>query len=102
MESTNPFPLSNDHGERLSFPSLHRDTNTHKDLHTKNGVSCLTLQQWEWGRESENESSNQDHKNLQNSNALAAKSLKLKSIKCGVYMALNAWEVLHMMWSRLK
>jgi hypothetical protein len=51
------------------------------------------------GSEGENENPNQEHKNLQHSNAPAAKSLKLKSIECGVYMALNAWEVLLFMYS---
>jgi hypothetical protein len=41
-------------------------------------------------------------KNLQHSNALVAKSLKLKSIECSVRMDLNVWEVLHLMYSRLE
>jgi hypothetical protein len=51
------------------------------------------------GSEGENENPNQENKNLQHSNALATKSLKLKSIECGVYMALNASKVLHFMYS---
>jgi hypothetical protein len=51
---------------------------------------------------SENEKPNQDRKNSQHSNAQAAKSLKFKSIECDVYLALNAWKVLHLMYSRLK
>jgi hypothetical protein len=77
------------------------DNKSRKDHHTKNRVSCFTLQQWEWG-ESESENSNQDHKNLQHSNEQAAKSLKLKSIGCDAYMALNVWEVLHLMYSLLE
>jgi hypothetical protein len=75
------------------FPSLKRSQRpiklftsqghkSHKDLQTKNGVSSHTLQQREWGRESENESSNKDHKNSKHSNVQVAKPLKLKSIKC--------------------
>jgi hypothetical protein len=47
--SLNTFPISNGHGDRVSLSSLHRDTEPRKDLHTKNRVSCLNLQQREWG-----------------------------------------------------
>jgi hypothetical protein len=59
----NPFAISKGHGGRLSFPSLHRDTKSRKDLHMNNGVSCLALQQWVWGG-SENEISNQRSQEL--------------------------------------
>jgi hypothetical protein len=45
--------------------------------------------QREWGG-SENDNSSQEHKNLQLPNVQAAKSLKLKSIKCGTRMSLEA------------
>jgi hypothetical protein len=42
-------------------------------------------------RENENNQSSNDHKTLQHRNVLASMSLKHKSIKYGVGIALNVW-----------
>jgi hypothetical protein len=71
--SFNPFPLSNNHGDRLSFLHYLKDTKSRKDLHTKYSESlALLYNQWEWGWEQE--WNNQEHKRLQHSRA-STKSL---------------------------
>jgi hypothetical protein len=64
--------------------------------------SLASLYNNEYGEEVRMKSQIKDHKNSQLSNALATKSLKLKSIKCGAGLALEALEMVHLMCSRLE
>jgi hypothetical protein len=58
----NPFPLSNDYGDRSSFLHFNGDTKSHKDLHTKQRL-CLALQlENKVGKKKETRE--QEHKNL--------------------------------------
>jgi hypothetical protein len=64
--------------------------------------SLASLYNNEYGEEVRMKSQIKDHKNSQLSNALATKSLKLKSIKCGAELALEALEILYLMCNNLK
>jgi hypothetical protein len=68
------------------------DTKSRKGLHTKfrSLLPHFTNERIR-ATERENNQSSNDHKTLQQLNVLAAKSLKLKLIKCGAGIALNVW-----------
>jgi hypothetical protein len=88
-----PFPLSNDHEDRLSLASLSRghqvpQGSPHKALEF---LASNYNQENKSEREMRTIKAQMITRPCNTQNALAAKSLKLKSIKCGVELALNAW-----------
>jgi hypothetical protein len=79
------------------FYSSQRDIKSRKDQHTLRHL-LLVLQQWDWGWERD-QKPKQEYRNLQHSNAQAAKSLKTWTgrmrrwygFECVWDVALNVW-----------
>ena len=87
--SFNSYPLSHGHVDQVSFSLSHSHQVMQGPPHKELESLASLYNQREWWV-SKNENSSQDNKNSQLSNVQAYKSPKLKAIKCGVEMALEA------------